>query len=810
MASEAEVDLVISTADALPELSRDLSRIITQAEDQAPELDVQASLAAQNSLAVLSTQLDQVLRQIDADDPNIDVEAALDAQTSLRNLRSDLDELTRAARSGGTDLIDLEAQLDFPASLAQLNREIEDLVATVERGAPEIEIEVDLDDVPRAERILRNLGRTSLTTARGVGTLLKGVAGLSLAVGGGATAVAGLVAALQQVAPAAAVGTSALLTKQLAAGTLRLAMIGVQEAIEGAFDPELSPDEFQKSLETLAPEARRFVEALHAMRGELRAVQQEVQNRVFRDFDTVVANLAENLGPTLTRSLNRAADSLNAMGRNAATAALQLGEQGVLGKALDNANLALEEMEDAPGRVVRSFGFLAAASGPALNRIATAVDAVSLRISERLQRAFESGALESSIDEAVATLAQFGRSVGNILGGVRNIFSGLTQDGRGLFDILEELTGAFEELTASEEFQRILGELAKTADTLVVTALPLLKEAFVQLAPVIEELAPVVREFVKEIGPELIPIIEKLGPILVDLAKILKEQLPLAIKLANAALQTLGLALDVVKFVVSIALRGAELFADFMESDFGRAMGLASNYVLTNSDQIKRSFTDWTTSALGSVVRFQGSLLDFSGRAREILVGGFRNIFGDVLSNTATFIRLVIDSFGNIPGRIRDALGNLSGLLYSAGADIVQGLINGITSKLSSLLSVASSMAGSVAGAVGGVLEIFSPSRVMYGLGEDTGQGFVNGIYAMIGKVRKASQDLAEPLTGLDTGFTSTGLTGRENQFRLPSNETTQVVNVQIGNKFLARYVDERVTMMDNRHRRVLANGVRR
>lgn len=830
-ANQAEVDLVVSAAGALPDLERQLTQIVNRAEDGAPTIDVQASLAAQNSIAVLSTQLDRALQVVDRNNPTIDVSAALDIQESLRGLRNDAEQLTRLGQSGLFDPIELQAELDFASSLAELTADLRNLTEDAERTAEIIRIEAELDE-ERVER-LRNrfnklVGDLRTGASRGtkeLGRLGGGLVAAGTAGAGLANTLAAVAAAAQQIAPAAAVGTSALLTLKLATGTLQLAMVGVRDAIENVFNQDLTAEEFHKSIQGLAPEARLFVDELHTMRRELRAVQQGVQNRVFKDFDGILRTLARQTGPTVTRSLNRAADSLNAMGKNAATAALQLQEQGVFGQALDGANTALERLENTPGRVVRSFGFLAAASAPALNRIAIAVDDVSLRISEKLQRAFESGALEDSIDKAVATLAQFGRSVGNILSGVGNIFSGLTQNGRGLFDILEELTGAFERLTASREFQIILGELAKTADTLVTTALPLIQEAFVQLAPVIEELAPVVRDFVAAIGPELVPIIQQLGPILVDIALIMREQLPTAIELTKAALGALSVALDIVKVAMDLAREGSELFSDVMESDFAKAMGSASTAAVENSDKIKESILDWTARGVRSVSDFQNRLGDFSSDLRTTFVNGFVTAFNDTISNIREFVGEFIDQIAELPDRA-----------YRVGVEVMSGLAGGLTSGIANVLGIARDIANSVADTIDAALDINSPSRVTFLSGQQTGQGLALGLKSTAGLVAAAARKLASvtraelapsrlgqafstrqagratirpviepfsgPLTRSDPGALRPG--------DLPLRAQQQPVNVYVGNEFLATYVDGRVTTTNTRQRRILAQGVRR
>ena len=799
-ANQAEVDLVVSAAGALPDLERQLSQIVRQAENGAPEVDVQASLAVQNSIAVMSTQLDQVLRGVDASDPSVDVEAALDAQTSLRNLRNDLDELTRAAARGTTDIVELEAVLDFPRSLAEVTEAVNDLVADVQRVAPEIEVEVDVDEdaereITKTERALKFLGRTSIVTGKGLLGVGKGISQLSLAASGGANAVAALVAALQEVGPAAAVATQAILAQKLAAGTLKLAMVGVQEAIEDAFDPEISPDEFHKSLKKLAPEAALFVDEIHTMRRELKALQQGIQNRVFQDFDEVLRGLGQQLLPDVRRALNQTANTLNRMGKETAIAAFQLSKSGALGTALDGATQGLSNLEQVPGRLLTSFTLLSAGAAPAFDRITKAVDGVTQSLVEKLQRSFESGDLERAINGAIDTLVQLGSVVSNFGAGIRNIFAGLTSDGGGLFDVLEDISEAFEKLTASKEFQVILNELSLTAGTIVSTVLPLLQEAFVQLSPVIAELAPVVREFITAIGPELIPIIQELGPILVDIALILREQLPLAIDLTKAALGAVTIALQVVAVAVDLARKGSEKFAEFYRSDFVESFRLASNAALINRDTITDAILRWTASGIASVRNFQNTLNDFSSNLRGRFVDA-------VIESVGSAAR----AFQSLGAEIISVIGTLPDRLFDIGLQIVNGLTGGLRAGIGSVISAAHDIASAVPNSVKELLDIRSPSRVMFGLGEDTTDGFLLGIKSGFSEVSTLMSGLAD-MTTLDGSFsTRAGL----QTVPLPGLQAAPAVtNVYVGNEFLARYVDGRVQAIDTRNRRVLSQGRR-
>lgn len=806
-ANQAEVDLVVNAAGALPDLERQLSQIIRQTENDADAIDVDVAIQAREAARTLGAQLGAVVNAAEGSVDGVEVGVLIDQRDALHTLDRQLSQIVEITNRGGIvdDPVLVQAVLDGPESLRSIGGELRQVVAAIQATDPEIEIDAELDrdverNTVRLTSALETLGRAGRTSARGVGVLTGGVAALSLGAGGLVNTLAAVAAVVQQIAPAAAVATSALLTQQLAAGTLRLAMIGVEDAIENAFDPDVSPEDFRKSLERLAPEARLFVTELRSMRRELRSVQQGVQNRVFKDLDSDLRSLSDNLGSTVTRSLDRAADSLNGMARGAVQAANRLGSTGVLGQALDGANSALERLEKTPGRVVTSFGLLAAASSPALNRIATAVDGLAQRVEDRLQGAFESGALEDAINGAVASLAQLGTVLGNFGAGVGNIFSGLTQNGSGLFDVLEKVSESFERLTASREFQTILNELSLTAGVLVDNILPLIQEAFVQLGPVIEELAPVIRDFVSAIGPELIPIIQELGPILVDIALILKEQLPLAIDLANAAIDALGVALVIVGGALDIARQGAEQFSAFYESDFVSSFRTASNAAVTHRDVLIEAFQRWTARALSLVLDFQNSLATFSSNVRQTVVAAFVGMAADIVRTVQSAIQFVITSFAGLPGR-----------LYAVGVQIMQGLGSGLVAGAGRVLGIARDIANSVTSTIRDALDIRSPSKVMAELGKFTVQGFARGMEAELGSVRSAAKKLSAIPAGV---LGPRGGSLEVAQARLPSLPTvrgqgTSVIQVYIGNQLVEQFINDRVKAFNAGQNRIKVQGVR-
>jgi hypothetical protein len=90
-------------------------------------------------------------------------------------------------------------------------------------------------------------------------------------------------------------------------------------------------------------------------------------------------------------------------------------------------------------------------------------------------------------------------------------------------------------------------------------------------------------------------------------------------------------------------------------------------------------------------------------QAAVAIIGAIRNFVSSAsaaFTNMVNAVRSRMDAVAStvrgLPGRIRSAIGNLGSLLYNAGRNVIQGLINGISSKLQSLRNIASNAASTI------------------------------------------------------------------------------------------------------------------
>ncbi|MER6191770.1 hypothetical protein [Streptomyces cyaneofuscatus] len=347
------------------------------------------------------------------------------------------------------------------------------------------------------------------------GRLAAPFAAAGAAVGSLVPLLAGVLSALAQIAPAAGLAATGVIAVGLANAALKIGLMGVGDALKNAFDPD-SAEAYAEALKKLAPNARTFVETIRALGPQFDKLKLRVQNNLFEGLGKTLKQTTKAAGPDLSQALTVSAGALNRMGRQVLNTGTALAKNGTLGKALDSATIGLHNLIPLPATIVQGLVQIGAAAGPAFERLTRAGGGALERLSARMTKAFESGAMERAIEQAIDLLGQLGRVIGNVTGIFGNLFKGVTQDGQGLFSTLEEITGSLREATGTDGFQRALRALSETMGTVATTVGPLLGQALAILGPVVENLAGPTQLLVTTLGDGLSRVLTELGPVLAE------------------------------------------------------------------------------------------------------------------------------------------------------------------------------------------------------------------------------------------------------------------------------------------------------
>lgn len=487
-------------------IGESMQRTLRAAVDDLPDIEIDGdSDELDRDLARVRRELDQLANQRIGVDISLD-----DALAQMERLEPHLERLQRyhpnilVQASVGGALADL-------ADLRDAARQVDDT---------DIDIDVDIDDRSlrrRLESVRGSLGRVA-GAAAGLGAIAAMGAKASAAIGALVPVVAGLVTMLANIAPAAAVGVSAILALQLATNTFKLAMSGVGDAVTAALDPSKAK-EYGEALKKLSPNARSFVEEIHKASPALAAIKKSVQDKVFAGLDKQLTSTAKATLPVFRKALGSTADTLNRMGKGVFTAVRNLGKDGTLGTALKGATSGLREFSRAPGQIVTALGQISAAAAPAFARLSKAGGIALDKIAAKLTKSFESGGMERAIEQAISLIGQLARVIGNVGSIFGSVFGAAQASGGGMLGVLESITREISRIAKTDAVQDALKSLFSVMSTLGKTVAPLLGQALLTIAPVLTALGPPVQTLIKAFGTALSPVIKALGPVLAAAAK---------------------------------------------------------------------------------------------------------------------------------------------------------------------------------------------------------------------------------------------------------------------------------------------------
>ncbi|HEY6027994.1 MAG TPA: phage tail tape measure protein, partial [Pseudolabrys sp.] len=170
---------------------------------------------------------------------------------------------------------------------------------------------------------------------------------------------------------------------------------------------------------------------------------------------------------------------------------------------------------------------------------------------------------------------------------------------------------------------------------------------------------------------------------------------------------------------------------------------------------------------------FQRTVQDFIGIILDLLTGKWGKAWDEAK-------KLVSDAFAGIGRIFLDFAQGSMNLLYEAGKQIVEGLVNGIKSMIGSAVNMVKSLGHSLIGGVKSLLGIHSPSKVFYQFGVWIVEGLVNGVKTYTVKAKSVARELA---LGFITGWKN-GSASLKDAFTSPVqralNQLTTVVDKAI------------------------------
>jgi len=214
--------------------------------------------------------------------------------------------------------------------------------------------------------------------------------------------------------------------------------------------------------------------------------------------------------------------------------------------------------------------------------------------------------------------------------------------------------------------------------------------------------------------------------------------------IASAARGAASLAVSAARVVAGWVLMGVQsmLQAGRMAAAWLIAMGPVGWVIAAVVGLVALIVLNWDKIKTFTVNAWNGAV--------SAVTGAWSRLTGAVSSGISTAVSFV----SGLPGKVAGALGGFGSTLYSAGTDLIQGLINGAGSMLRNIGRFFLDMVpGWIRGPFESALGIASPSKVFAQYGRFIGEGLIVGIGGTEPGVTKAGRDLAGFVR---SGFAST------------------------------------------------------
>ena len=155
-------------------------------------------------------------------------------------------------------------------------------------------------------------------------------------------------------------------------------------------------------------------------------------------------------------------------------------------------------------------------------------------------------------------------------------------------------------------------------------------------------------------------------------------------------------------------------------------------------DSIISAMNIATVAVVVACARITVTITTLSNAILAVITAGMAK-FAQAIKNGMTQAQNAVQSGAE---SIKTILQNVN--LYSAGENIMNGLLRGLQSKKSAITSYARTIANDVSGTINKELEVGSPSKVMYRTGKWTVEGLRLGIKDNLGRAETAANQLAD------------------------------------------------------------------
>lgn len=413
------------------------------------------------------------------------------------------------------------------------------------------------------------------TVAVGAAGIVTAVSPLSTLLGGAVAATLALAAAIGQASGAALSLGGILGALGLGVAAAKVGFSGLGDAVkaQNAALAELNATgeitaatqkKLDEALKGLTPSAQATVRALAAMAPAWRAVQQSVQEQLFRNVGTVLQQLGGQYLPLLRTQLSAAAVTLNQTAVSLGQFFASARTSGQVGSIFTGLNEILRTLLSSVRPLAAAFLSAFGASLPFAQQLANSIARLSQQFAAFLSEAVATGSFTEFLAgamDAARTLIQLLANLGSIVG---TVFAAGAESGGSLLEILTQLTGSLATFLSSTEGQAALASffgLIGQAGSILVGVFSTLQPLLSGIGALFDALRPALQTLGAALTPVIAQLAQGLGSALTQLAPVLAQ---LVTAFAPLAATLGGVLADAIVLIAPLIVMIVQAFAQMV------------------------------------------------------------------------------------------------------------------------------------------------------------------------------------------------------------------------------------------------------
>ncbi len=211
-----------------------------------------------------------------------------------------------------------------------------------------------------------------------------------------------------------------------------------------------SADEFAKAMEKLSPAGRKFVETARGLGDAWTDVRKATQESLFTGLDTSLLKASTLLDP-LKEGLSGVAEGISQNIKAVVNEMTTPQAKNDLSHVFDKTSESVGILTGASRALSEMWMDLSTVGANFLPRIAQGLSDLLSRWADKIDEMRKDGSLERMFERGIEIATTFGRIVGNVFTGVKNVFKALQPMGDEMLGSIESLTERFVAFTESPE-----------------------------------------------------------------------------------------------------------------------------------------------------------------------------------------------------------------------------------------------------------------------------------------------------------------------------------------------------------------------